>query len=174
LARAEALFLDEVPLLRAIAIRVLLASGVAIASLAAHAAGTYSLAIGATVLSKSNCKFTSAAGSVLAFGTIDPSTTTNKTASTVLTINCGGSAATASYSITANDGLYASGPGQPRLRQTVTTVDFMPYTLSMPVTGTATKNTATNVTITGTITVANFQNAIAGNYSDTVVLTLSP
>jgi hypothetical protein len=30
------------------------------------------------------------------------------------------------------------------------------------------------VTITGTITPANFQNALAGAYADTVVLTLSP
>ena len=140
----------------------------------AGAADTFSLAIGATVLSKSNCKFTSAAGSVLAFGNIDPSTGTNATASATLTINCTGSAATAAYSIASDDGLYSTGPGAPRVRHTVTTTAFMAYTLNTPLSGTTSKNTATPVTITGTITPANFQNALAGAYADTVVLTLSP
>jgi hypothetical protein len=142
--------------------------------LGAGAADTFSLAIGATVLSKSNCKFTSAAGSVLAFGNIDPSTGTNATASATLTINCTGSAATAAYSIASDDGLYSTGPGAPRVRHTVTTTAFMAYTLNTPLSGTTSKNTATPVTITGTITPANFQNALAGAYADTVVLTLSP
>lgn len=138
------------------------------------AAGGYTLAIGATVLSKSNCKFTTAAGSTLAFGAIDPSGAVNATASTNLVINCVGSAATAAYSIISNDGLYSTGPAQPRLRHTVTTTAFMSYALNTPVSGTTPKNTATTVTITGTITPANYQNALAGSYADTVVLTLSP
>ena len=140
----------------------------------AGAADTYTLAIGATVLSKSNCKFTTAAGSVLAFGNIDPSSGTNATASVTLTISCAGSAATAAYAIGSDDGLYSTGPGQPRLRHAVTTTAFMAYTLNTPLSGTTPKNTATPVTITGTIVPASFQNAIGGAYADTVVLTLSP
>lgn len=140
----------------------------------AGAADTYSLAIGATVLSKSNCKFTSAAGSTLAFGNIDPSGAVNATASVTLTMSCAGSAATAAWSLTSDDGLYSTGPAQPRLRHTVTTTAFMAYTLNTPLSGTTPKNTATPVTINGTITPANYQNALAGSYADTVVLTLSP
>ena len=159
---------------RARASRLVAAAAVALSSAGAIAADTYSLAIGATVLSKSNCKFSTAAGATLAFGAIDPSGSTNATASTSLTFSCAGSAATAAYSISSDDGLYASGPAQPRLRHTVTTTQFMAYTLNTPLSGTTPKNTATTVTITGTITPANYQNALLGNYSDTIVLTLSP
>jgi hypothetical protein len=125
------------------------------------------------VLSKNNCRFQSANGAVLSFGAIDPSSASNATASTTLVIRCTGSSATASYSITTNDGLHASGPGQPRLQNTTAATNFMAYTIA-PVNGTTPKNTNTNVNITGTITVANFQNALGGAYSDTVTLTLSP
>src|SRR3954454_8899251 len=142
--------------------------------LAATAADTYSLAIGATVLSKSNCKFTTAAGSTLAFGGIDPSGATNATASVVLTMSCAGSAATAAYTIASDDGLHSTGPAQPRLQHTVSATDFLAYTLNPPVSGSTPKNTATPITITGTITPASYQNALGGAYADTVVLTLSP
>ena len=89
-------------------------------------------------------------------------------------IRCQGSAATASYAITADNGLYGTGPGQPRMRHAVTPTEFLPYTLNTPLTGTAPKNVDTNVVITGTITPAQFQNALAGNFSDTIVLTLLP
>jgi hypothetical protein len=140
----------------------------------AAAADTYALAIGATVLSKSNCKFTSAAGSTLDFGAIDPSGAANATASVNLTFSCAGSAATASYSIGSDDGLYATGPAQPRLRHAVAPANFLAYTLNTPVTGSTPKNTPTTVAITGTITPAVYRNAIAGAYADTIVLTLSP
>ena len=142
--------------------------------LAAGAADNYTLAIGATVLSKSNCKFNSAAGSTLDFGNIDPSGATNATATVNLVVRCGGSAATAAYSITSNDGLHSTGPAQPRLQHTVTATAFLAYTLNTPLSGTVPKNTDTAVTLTGTITPASYQNALAGAYADTVVLTLSP
>ena len=147
---------------------------VALACSPAWAAGGYGLAVGATVLSNSNCKFTSGAGSTLAFGSIDPSSGTNVTASVILVMKCAGGAASAAYAVTSNDGLSATGPGQPRLQHSVSPANFLAYTLNTPISGVTPKNTATNVTITGTITVANFQNAIAGNYADTVVLTLAP
>lgn len=150
------------------------AAFLALACASAHAAGTYSLAIGATILSNSNCKFTTGAGSVLAFGNIDPSSGTNATASVVLVMKCGGGAATAAYSLSASDGLNATGPGQPRLQHAVSASNYLAYSLNTPLSGTTPKNTATNLTITGTITVASFQGAIAGSYADTVVLTLTP
>ena len=140
----------------------------------AKAAAPYGIAVGAVVLSASNCKFRSGAGSTLPFGAIDPSSLTNAIASVTLVIRCQGSAATASYAITADNGLYGTGPGQPRMRHAVTPTEFLPYTLNTPLTGTAPKGVDTNVVITGTITPAQFQNALAGNFSDTVVLTLLP
>jgi spore coat protein U-like protein len=155
-------------------LRVLAAVACLLVPAAACAAGGYTLAIGATVLSKSNCKFTSAAGSTLAFGGIDPSGAANATASTNLVINCAGSAATAAYSISSDDGLWSTGPAQPRLRHAITPTAFLAYTLNTPMGGTTPKNLATTITITGTITAASYQNALGGAYADTVVLTLSP
>jgi len=140
----------------------------------AKAAAPFGLAVGAVVLSASNCKFRSGAGSVLPFGAINPASLTNATASVTLVIRCQGSAATASYAVTANDGLYGTGPGQPRMRHAVTPTEFLPYTLNTPLSGTTPKGADTNVVITGTITPAQFQNALAGAFSDTVVLTLLP
>lgn len=151
-----------------------LAGALALAGATCAPAATFGLAVGATVLSASNCKFRTAAGSVLAFGNIDPSSATNRTATVNLTIRCNGSAATASYALTADDGLYGVGPGQPRMRHAVTATEFLPFTLDTPITGTTPKGVDTVLAITGTITPAQFQNAPAGNYADTVVLTLSP
>ena len=151
-----------------------LAFALALAGPTIASAATYGLTVGATVLSASNCKFRTAAGSVLAFGNIDPSSGVNRVASVNLTIRCGGSAATASWALTSNDGLYGVGPGQPRMRHAVTPTEYLPFALNTPISGTAPKNVDTVLTITGTITPAQFQNALAGAYADTVVLTLSP
>jgi hypothetical protein len=152
--------------------RVVLALAAALPAVAF--AGSYSLAINATVLSASNCKFTTVAGSVLAFGAIDPSSLTAKTASITLQMKCSGSAATAAYGLSSDDGLHAAGAGLPRMIHAVNLTEFLPYTLNTPISGTTPKNVVTTLTITGTISVANFQNAIAGNFADTQVLTLSP
>ena len=152
----------------------ILAFALALAAPMVAPAATYGVTVGATVLSASNCKFRTAAGSVLAFGNIDPSTGANRTATVNLTIRCGGSAATASWAITADNGLYGVGPGQPRMRHAVTPAEYLPFTLNTPITGISAKNVDTVVPITGTITPAQFQNALAGNYADTIVLTLSP
>jgi len=151
-----------------------LACASALAGTTSAPAATFGLAVGATVLSASNCMFRTAAGSVLAFGNIDPSSATNRTATVNLTIRCAGSAATASYALTANDGLYGIGPGQPRMRHAVTPTEYLPFALNTPISGITPKNVDTVVGIIGTITPAQFQNAPVGNYADTVVLTLSP
>lgn len=156
------------PLLRAAG----LAAGCLMA-LAARAA-PYAVAVGATVLSKNNCSFTTAAGSVLNFGNIDPSSASNATASVSLTIRCSGSGNPVVYSITSNDGLFSTGAGLPRLRNATDITQFMPYTLNVPLSGSTPKNTSTPITITGTITPAGFAGALVGNYADTVVLTVSP
>lgn len=137
-------------------------------------ADTGQLVVSAVVLSKSNCKFRSSA-TALNFGTIDPSSGSQATASTTVQIKCAGSASSATYSIQAGDGLYSTGPGLRRVRNTTTTTEFMPYTLSLsPASATIPKNAAQTITVSGTIAPADFQNAAVGGYSDTVVLTLNP
>jgi spore coat protein U-like protein len=53
--------------------------------------------------------------------------------------------------------------------------EFLPYFLALnPATGTVPKNTNQNLTITGTIRKSDFQDASAGTYADTVVLSILP
>ena len=140
----------------------------------ASAAASSSLTITATVLSSSNCKFRAGSGTSLDFGNIDPSGSTNATASVTLVVRCAGSANTATFSVTANDRLHSLAAGQRRMRHTVNTTEFLAYSLNTPVSATTPKNVDTNVVVTGTITPAQYANALGGSFADTLVLTLSP
>lgn len=140
----------------------------------AWAAGTQTLAVGATILSRSNCKFTGGTSSVLAFGNIDPSSLVNSVATASTTFRCNGSANNATYSIGSDDGLYRSGAGAPRMRHTTDPTRFLPYSLNLPQAATVPKGQTQTLTITGTVLVSDFQNARVGAYSDTVTITLTP
>lgn len=151
----------------------LLVSALLLAGGAAHAENVNSIVqLQLTVLSQSNCKFTTLPPTQLSFGLVDPSSTTAATAQISAVFECKGSAPTAVYAITADNGLYYS--GSRRMRHTNAT-NYLPYSIALaPASGTVAKNTPVNLTITGTISVADFQNAIAGDYSDTVVVTVQP
>ncbi len=138
------------------------------------AAGTNSLSVTATVISKNICTFNTA-NSTLAFGALNPASTADATASTSVVIRCRGSSPIASFLISHNSGRYETAPGANRLRNTAVTTEFLPYTLTInPATALIPKNTNTTITISGSITASNYQNAYVGNYRDRVVLTLVP
>jgi spore coat protein U-like protein len=62
------------------------------------------------------------------------------------------------------------------MRHATDVTEFIPYSLSLsPTTGTG-SGPATPITLTidGSILNADYVNALAGNYSDTVVLTITP
>ena len=143
-------------------------------SVPAHASTTHTLSIGATVLAKNNCRFNTPGPTALDFGAIDPSSVVNKTATATTIFRCVGSSPMATYLIVSDDGLYRSGANAPRMRHGVNFAQFMPYTITLPQSGTVPKNTNQTLTVTGTILVADFQNALAGAYSDTVILTITP
>lgn len=140
----------------------------------AIAAGTHTLSIGATVLSKNNCRFTNAGPTVLDFGAIDPSSGVDKTATASMTYRCTGSNPMATYIVTSNDGLYSTGANAPRMRHGINLATYVPYAINVPQSGTVARNVDQTLTVTGTVLVADFQNALVGAYSDTVVLTISP
>ncbi|HEX9391916.1 MAG TPA: spore coat protein U domain-containing protein [Usitatibacteraceae bacterium] len=144
----------------------------AVVAVMTQAADTAAMGVSATVLSKSNCKFPN--GSIaLAFGAIDPSSSSSAIASTSTTFTCGGTAATATFLITQNGGLNNAGGN--RLQHATVPSAFLPYLLTMtPTTGAVAKSTAQTVTITGTIAPADFKQAVAGNYADIVILTIAP
>jgi spore coat protein U-like protein len=139
------------------------------------AADNASITVSATVLSKNNCKFTSNGALAINIPLIDPSGSATASGSVATSFKCGGASSSVSYSVTASDGSHSTGPGLRRLRHLTTTTEFLDYTLAItPSSGLAAKNAVVDVQVTASIAAAAYQNARAGSYSDTVVLTVAP
>jgi len=118
------------------------------------------------------CKFNSAGPSTLAFGAIDPSSATNATATTNVTYRC--TKGTTS-SVTTDNGSNYSAPNK-RMKDSGT--NYLVYSTALVGgaqvgIGHGAGNDLT-LTVNGTVAVADFQNAAAGSYTDTVVLTIAP
>lgn len=137
-------------------------------------------------LAAANCFFRASGTLTLAFGNLDPSVGTDAVATlTVGTFrsdqvgNC--TPKTQNMTLTADNGLnYAGGS-----RRLASGGNFIPYTISgtgAGWTGTTSwtrrkpgnNSWVTIPTLTATILGTDYQNAAAGSYSDTVVLTISP
>jgi len=137
-------------------------------------AGSTVLSVNATVLSKSNCKFDSKTAT-LGFGSLDPGNSVDATASVQIGFVCRGSAPLATFVIVGDDGLYETGPGNSRMRHATVLTEFLPYSLVLnPSSGTVPKNAPQTLTISGTVRGIDYQSANAGNYSDTVVISINP
>ena len=132
------------------------------------------LNVGATILSTSNCRFTTAGPTALPFGSIDPSSTANVTHDALIGFSCSGAPGTAVYSVTSDDGLYETAPGANRMRHATNTSLYLRYSLNTPISGAVPRNTDRTLTVTGTIAALDFQDAAAGDYADTVVLSIAP
>ena len=145
----------------------------ALLGLRAHAANSGTLTLNATVLSKNVCRFVSTA-TALNFGSIDPTSTSPVTVTLSLSYRCNGSDPVATWAVSSDDGLHETGPGQPRMQHTTNPAFYLPYSLAFPASGSAPRNVAQTMTVTGTIAPANFAAAIAGSYSDTLVLSILP
>jgi len=132
------------------------------------------LSVAATVLSKSNCRF-STATATLAFGNLDPANSSNVTQSTTFNFDCRGSAPNATFLMSQDYGLYETFPGENKMRNSAVLTEFLPYTLTFnPSTATVPKNVTQTLTVTGTVLASDYQKAYVGNYVDTVVISLNP
>jgi len=161
--------------------RVRLARAVAWAALLAGAglheagaAGSHVLSVSASVLSKNTCRFQTTGPTALPFGGIDPGGSSPVTVNLTLQYRCNGSDAIAAWTVSSDDGLYESGAGQPRMRHASVLTAFLPYTLTFPAAGTVPRNTITNMSISATLTPADYANARVGAYADTIVLSIQP
>lgn len=152
----------------------LVATGLVASASAFAASATHDLAVSATVTG--NCRFNAASGTTLTLansgGAIDPSLATDATGTANVLYRCTkGTVA----NVSAGNGLYFSG-GSRRVRLDAS--NEMPYSLSMSgcnATGTG-HGAGQNLTcaVSGTILAADHQNATAGAYTDTVVLSITP
>lgn len=133
-----------------------------------------SITVQAVILSKSICKFKTK-GVALDFGLLDPVAATDVTRQTSIEFVCNGSADPATFLITKDDGLNASGPNGTRMQHSTTPANFIPYAVNLnPTSGTVPKSELQTLTVTGTILGNDYRNAIAGTYADTVTLTINP
>ncbi|MFQ5465562.1 MAG: spore coat protein U domain-containing protein [Thermodesulfobacteriota bacterium] len=133
----------------------------------AMAAGTNTMTVSANVVG--TCKF-SAATSTLGFGNLDPALTTDATAAVNVAFWC---TKGATYTVGDDGGLY--NVGGPRMQHATDPTQFIPYTISYTNTGTgAGKTTAANLAVSGLVANADYVNALAGNYQDTVTVTITP
>jgi spore coat protein U-like protein len=133
------------------------------------------LTVTATVITRGNCRFNSSTSTV-DFGSLDPANPVDRNGNTTVVFHCSGNGNTPiTFAISDNDGLYKSGPSAPRMRHATQLSEYLPYTLSYnPSSGSVTKNTDQNITVSGTVKGTDYQNAYAGDYSDTVILLINP
>ncbi|MEP7329743.1 MAG: spore coat protein U domain-containing protein [Betaproteobacteria bacterium] len=143
----------------------------------ALAGGTHTIAVSASVTG--TC-IVNTSNSTLAFGALDPGS--GGTVSAVWsggTFRCTNGTA---YTIASNDGLWSSAAGGANNRMRLSTAtdcstatNCVRYTMTKAANGTGSGMT-TNISfaVTGTTGIADYQNAAAGSYADTVTLTVAP
>jgi spore coat protein U-like protein len=131
-------------------------------------ADTNTLTVTASV--RGTCKFFSGT-STLNFGTLDPNTPALINGSGTTTFWC--TKGVQSSSLTANDGDHWNGSHR---QMEGPDGDFIPYSLNVATDGLANggPSVTRTVTFSGSIQAADYTGKSAGDYSDTVVLTLSP
>ncbi|HWS15058.1 MAG TPA: spore coat protein U domain-containing protein [Candidatus Methylomirabilis sp.] len=134
---------------------------------------TRTLAVTATVLSRSNCRFDSRT-STLDFGLLNPAVAGDVSASASVDYVCHGSAPVAAFVFTDDNGQNPSGPGARRMRHAAAP-EFLPYGLTYsPSSGTVPKNIHRTLTISGTVRWTDFRGSMAGTYTDSVVVSILP
>jgi spore coat protein U-like protein len=122
-----------------------------------------------------NCSFSANGTMGLSFGTIDPSSggpvVSSVTAGAVAEV---GECKNFTMSVTADNGLNIGPSGSRRMRNAAGT-SFIPYALTMPANRPMPGNGRyVPVGITGTITAADYENAMVGSHSDSVIVTVAP
>jgi spore coat protein U-like protein len=140
---------------------------VLVSSGAAVAADSTTVAVSANVVG--TCKFIT--GGTLAFGSLDPNSGSDVNATASPTFWC---TKNASYTITDDDGLHKSGTTH-RMQHATDLTEYIPYTFAYTPTGSGQGRTSPiTLTINGTVAYADYRNSAAGDYADTVTLTITP
>ncbi|MDT8419469.1 MAG: hypothetical protein RQ754_03475 [Desulfuromonadales bacterium] len=132
------------------------------------------LNLSATVTTINQCKFNTK-NSALAFGVLDPFNLADVQATATFLFICKGKDNPATFLFSHDSGLYETGVDSPQMAHTLQSGEFLPYEFSLsPPTGTIPKNSEQTLTITGTVRWADFQNALPGDFEDTVVISIFP
>jgi hypothetical protein len=133
-----------------------------------------SLSVTTTVLTKSNCRFTTTTGT-LNFGNIDPAGAADVSTTTSLSFRCNGSAPVATFLISDDDGLNETVADANRMGHTTLAGTFLPYQLSYtPTSASVPRGDIQTLSITGTVRSSDYRTAPVGAYSDMVILSILP
>jgi hypothetical protein len=156
---------------------VLIGLMLVVPSLSLHAAGTNAVTTSAFVVGQ--CKVTSPPGT-LSFGSIDPSGAVSVTATTSFAMKC----TKGTISTAASDDGGSNFSGTKRMKHSAAPTAFLAYAVAyggdagFVGQGFGVAAVAHTVTVTGTITPAQFQNAFVTQsgqqYIDTVTITVNP
>lgn len=153
----------------------LLALTVGLAPVAFAESVSNTVTLSAVILSKSNCQFNNPGSASLNFGVLDPLNPVDVSVSATLGFVCRGSSAIATYLISDDDGLHETVADSPRMQHDTNLSAYLPYEIILnPASGSAPKNVDQTLTVTGTAYGADYQSAIAGNYSDLVTISIQP
>ena len=139
-----------------------------------HAADSNSLSVTATVISRGTCRFTTHT-SALNFGSLDPSNPVDVNRNTSVSFQCFGFFTPVTYYID-DIGSYDIVNAH-RMRHTSVFTEYLSYSLTLnPRSATISWNPFIThpVTITGIVRGVDYQNAMVGNYQDTVSLSIVP
>lgn len=161
-------------------LRLALITGILVALLGTTApvvrAASADLGVSATIPSWGFCNFRSA-GYNLDFASLDPANPVDVQAQADLQFRCLGWP-TVTYYISHDSGQHGSGPNSLRMKH-LALDEYLPYALSLnPVSGTIPTpfliSAWQTLQVTGTIFGSDYQTAAAGQYVDSVVLTIVP
>ena len=156
---------------RMVAILVLAVAVVLSGVTGAMATDTATVSVSASV--SGNCKFVAPKTGALAFGSLDPAVGTDVNGTpTQPKFWC---TKGTSYTISDDNGLNESGATYRMMHATLT--EYIPYTFTYTATGTGAGAGMANyitMNIAGTVLGTDYINASAGNYADTVTLTVNP
>jgi len=138
-------------------------------------AGAADLSVSATILSKNQCKFKNPSSQMLSFGDLDPLNAVDVTRQATLQFVCNGNSPSVAYFVSDDDGQHAAAPDANRMQNLADPGAYLPYSFAVsPAGGTGTKGANVSLTVVGTIRSTDYQLAIAGTYSDQIVITVQP
>ncbi len=121
------------------------------------------------------CTFHNPPPTAMNFGNLSPANTTDAIATSTARIRCtGGVSGAYPFTPLLSDDNGQNGIGrQHRMRNTVNPAEYLPYTITYPVVAVS-QNAPSSITITGTVSAADYQSAWVGGYTDTVTISINP
>jgi spore coat protein U-like protein len=135
--------------------------------------------VSATILSNHHCTFNSKAPVALMFGTLNPLVGSDVTSPPIeIAFECKGNKNNpVAYGVSDDDGLNETGSNGNRMKHVTLSgpAAFIPYEFTVsPTSGTTPLKTDVTLTITGKIFGSDYQTAYAGEYTDTVFVSINP